>query len=367
MRAYLGGLGLVVIGLGGCSAKPLAGAEELALMDGVACARLEGGTVACWGRNLGSRAVLVPGVQDAVRIVSVDSLACVLRRGGRVGCFDTRGQGRPDPTLESLALVDQGWERVDEIAGADSLYARAGQKVYARGAYQVRAGKGEPLEMVVPPPEVPTKLVAARGHAWFLAASGKLGKVNTEQPEVRDDAGAPAEAAWVLKGVSTPVSNAGAFACVRRGTEATWCTGSFSLPWPGERLERGQAREVIELRGFEDISGGPTHLCARHDTQVSCVGANDFGQLGDGSNVAERSALGPVSLRAPARHVQVSVPAADLGGPPPLHAGTGTNTRSFACAVLTNGTVECWGYGHQGQLGDGSKTSRTRPVQVTRR
>jgi hypothetical protein len=73
MRGYLGGLGLVVIALGGCSAKPLAGAEELALMNGVACARLEGGTVACWGRNLGPKAVLVPAVHDALRIVAVTS------------------------------------------------------------------------------------------------------------------------------------------------------------------------------------------------------------------------------------------------------------------------------------------------------
>ena len=285
-----------------------------------------------------------------------------------MACFETLGQGRPDPSLESLTLVDQGWEGIDEIAGDDMLYARAGGKVHTRGAHQARAGKGEASTMVVPPPDIPTRLVAARGHAWFLSASGKLRSVTTQEPAGHDENAASEESAPpVLKGASAPVSTTGAFGCVRRGPDATWCLSSFPLPWPGERLEPHQAREVHELRGFEDISGGPAHLCARHDTQVSCAGVNDFGQLGDGSTVNERAALAPVSLSAAARHVQVSVPYADLGGPPPLHRRTGMLTRSFACAILTNATVECWGYGHQGQLGDGSTTSRPRPVRVLRR
>ena len=36
----------------------------------------------------------------------------------------------------------------------------------------------------------------------------------------------------------------------------------------------------------------------------------------------------------------------------------------FTCAMKTDGTVWCWGSNSNGQLGDGTTTDRTRPVQV---
>lgn len=95
----------------------------------------------------------------------------------------------------------------------------------------------------------------------------------------------------------------------------------------------------------EELSIGVNHACARTtDGAAYCWGANGQGQLGNGT-VATSSQ--PVAV-----------------------SGLGTNVARIgagyqhACAVLTNGTVSCWGRNDLGQLGDGSKVQRNAPVQV---
>ena len=77
---------------------------------------------------------------------------------------------------------------------------------------------------------------------------------------------------------------------------------------------------------------------------VSAWGANDHGQLGDGSTIT--------------RTAPVSVPG--LTGVTDLAAGMG-----HSLALKGDGTVWAWGHNHFGQLGDNSTTDRLSPVQVT--
>jgi len=77
---------------------------------------------------------------------------------------------------------------------------------------------------------------------------------------------------------------------------------------------------------------------------VQCTGRNQFGQLGDGS-WADFSVLVPVSGITTATRV--------------------TAGDEFACALLSNGTAKCWGLGESGQRGDGSfGTFALTPVAV---
>jgi len=63
----------------------------------------------------------------------------------------------------------------------------------------------------------------------------------------------------------------------------------------------------------------------------------------------------PVALQSPHR-----ADAAPMTGFSRVAAGDG-----FSCGVKTDGTVWCWGRNNVKQLGDGTTTNRTRPVQVT--
>ncbi len=71
-------------------------------------------------------------------------------------------------------------------------------------------------------------------------------------------------------------------------------------------------------------------------------GGNGFGQLGDGSTAAHRTAE-----------------VIDLDGVTDLHGG-----REHVIALLSNGTVRTWGSNDQGQIGDGTTANRPNPTTV---
>jgi hypothetical protein len=96
-----------------------------------------------------------------------------------------------------------------------------------------------------------------------------------------------------------------------------------------------------------DIAAGFAFTCATTDSgDVLCWGANQFGQLGDGSGVDQSLVPTKVVL------------------PPGVKATTVATGVYHACAVTTDGAVLCWGHNTNAQLGDGTTTDSGVPVQV---
>ena len=88
------------------------------------------------------------------------------------------------------------------------------------------------------------------------------------------------------------------------------------------------------------------HTCAiTTDHTMWCWGDNGFGQLGDATTT---------NSSVP---VQVSGHATDWAA---VSDGLG-----HTCAGKTEGTVWCWGWNIDGQLGDGTTTDSLVPVQVS--
>jgi alpha-tubulin suppressor-like RCC1 family protein len=92
------------------------------------------------------------------------------------------------------------------------------------------------------------------------------------------------------------------------------------------------------------IAAGGEHTCMAQSGAVECWGANDSGQLGDGTETMRLTPAPVVGLAA---------------GVEALTAG-----RFHTCALLTGGTVSCWGDNRFGQLGDGTGVDRSRPTPV---
>jgi alpha-tubulin suppressor-like RCC1 family protein len=99
--------------------------------------------------------------------------------------------------------------------------------------------------------------------------------------------------------------------------------------------------------GAVDISAGYLHTCALMSYGgVKCWGRNDSGgQLGDGTNTNRVAAVDVLGLTSGVTAI--------------------TTGMEFSCALLNTGAVKCWGYNGYGQLGDGTNTNRSTPVQVS--
>lgn len=93
------------------------------------------------------------------------------------------------------------------------------------------------------------------------------------------------------------------------------------------------------------ISAGGSGGCAlMRSGELRCWGDNTRGEVGDGTK-------DPRNTPTPVTELGTNVIDVSFGG-------------AHVCAVLRGGSVRCWGDNAMGQLGDGSRDERTRPVVV---
>ena len=111
--------------------------------------------------------------------------------------------------------------------------------------------------------------------------------------------------------------------------------------------DRGQSagqQAVLLGASMKGLAAGKQHTCALlEDGSIQCWGANDLGQLGDGTTTDT--------------HVPVLVHAL----PPAVEIRAG---NAHTCARLRNNTVACWGDNHAHQLANGTSEPSARPLPL---
>jgi alpha-tubulin suppressor-like RCC1 family protein len=151
----------------------------------------------------------------------------------------------------------------------------------------------------------------------------------------------------------THVSEAGpgnGFTCAINTSGVVYCWGNnvAGQLGNGTTTESHVPVKVSALRvpAMEIAAGSDLNACVRlSDGSAQCWGANQFGQLGDGTTTY--------------RHLPVQVTGL-TSGITAITTGTG-----HTCAIRSGGALICWGNNRWGEIGDGTTTNRLVPTPVS--
>ncbi|MBF0539651.1 MAG: hypothetical protein HQL03_15520, partial [Nitrospirae bacterium] len=191
--------------------------------------------------------------------------------------------------------------------------------------------------------------------AWGYNASGDLGDGTTNDRytpvQVSGLTGVTAIAAGgYVSGNSGTCSSGYTLALKGDGTVWAWgYNGDYELG-DGTTTNRLLAVQVSGLIGVTAIAAGANHAVAmKGDGTVWAWGVNNVGQLGDGTTINRKTAVQVIS--------------SDVSG---LFNGVTAIAAGYGHTIVLkgDGTVWAWGWNGEGQLGDGTTTNRSLPVQV---
>jgi serine/threonine protein kinase/alpha-tubulin suppressor-like RCC1 family protein len=188
-----------------------------------------------------------------------------------------------------------------------------------------------------------------------------------------------------------------AHTCGLSNSGTVFCWGANSDGQIGDGSRQGRSSPVmVELpAAASGLSVGSNHACALTvDGRAFCWGRNDYGQVGDGTTTSRaaptkvETSAQLVSIASGASHGcavasngravcwgrsnygQAGVPGTGgtVAGPRELPGPSSFLTivagGVHTCARARDGTAWCWGRNSYGQLGDGSTTDKSAPVQV---
>lgn len=362
-------------GTGTCWGKtPIGTVEQISAIDAgenLTCAIFTSGLARCWGPSelLGNGLVManpVPAnvlkLTAATSISSGDYHTCTLVPDASARCWGSNGAGQlgemsyedqfspvAPPSMVNLNAID---------AGSITCSVRTNGAVRCWG---YRNFLYLNPNLLLPATDVTVGgyhqcaiLIGGVAQCWGVNSYGQLGNGNTTSTSE------PQVVKGLIGATSISVGRDHTCAVLADSTARCWGFNRFGQLGAGitaTPLGVPVPVPVAGLAGIRQISAGADHTCAVLEIgAVYCWGSNEWGQLGTGSTFSRNSAYGDVgpNLAYNVSPVPVVMNAREVS------AG-GFHT----CAVVEDGTVQCWGANFLGQLGNGTtSTWSLTPVTV---
>ncbi len=326
----------------------------------------------CWGANsrgqLGTNSserastpTPVGSLADVAELTAGMSHSCAIVRSGAAFCWgdNDRGQlgdGSNDARALPVPLANGHRFRALAAGASHSCGLETDGTAWCWGANaRGQLGNGNSKDSNVPIAVVTvggryaalalgwdfTCALDAAGHAycWGANDSGQLGtrdNIDRDKPTL-----VSSELAFVS------IAAGAAHTCAVMANGDTYCWGKNSSGQLGDGTTNSRAFPARVKGGarFTSITAGAAHSCAVDlEHRAQCWGLDSYGQLGDGGD--DERQLQPILV---------------AGG----HAFSSVRAfGSHTCGATTSGEAFCWGYNLEGQLGDGTRTNRSRPVYL---
>jgi alpha-tubulin suppressor-like RCC1 family protein len=338
----------------------VANVAALAAGGDFSCALGDDGAVRCWGDDsagqlgdggaaAGSPApVAVPGLgADIQALVARGQHACALTALGLLTCWGANSDGqigdgtttasRPPTLVNDPSATPTRLPAFTAVAvGGAHTCAVAAEGLYCWGANaqgQVSAANpGASLPRPTPVPGMgaidPVAVTAGAQHTCVLSAGASVGCWGSNSSDQLGGGTPIGNAAGVVAGA--------AFTCALGKDGAVFCWGDnrFGQLASGGDTVRVTPAPVPGLAHVGALAAGGAHNCATADDAdgaraLFCWGANDGGQLGNGS-----LADAPAVTRIPSLQ--------------PIGIAAG---GAHTCAFAADKQLRCWGSGASGQLG----------------
>lgn len=293
-------------------------ATQVVAFGGTTCAVIQGGTARCWGvgadGQLGNGTtsgsptpVTVQGISSATQLTAGGHHSCALVASGGVRCWGANdwwqlGNGTTTPSLMPVPV--SGISSATQMAGG-------GRHTCAR-------------------------LTGGTVSCWGADDWSQLGPDHTTTWS-----GTPLGVTGIT--TAAQVGSGSDHSCAVLSGGGVTCWG-FRL-WTSSASGYG----LVGVNGITtatQVASGQLHECAvLSGGSVMCWGSNSWGQLGNPVSVGGTSSA-PLTVGGIGTATQVA-------------AGS-----THSCALLSGGSVQCWGQGFLGELGDGTHSGGTTPRTV---
>ena len=329
--------------------------DQVSMGEEHTCALTAAGGVQCWGKGNNGRlgkddanvTFKLPGdpvvdnggnpLTGVVQVSAGSEHSCALDSEGEVWCWGKGANGR----LGNDASTDSA-HAVPVMDGDSSTTPLT-------GIVQIGGAGGSPCVLTV----------EGGVLCWGAGSSGQLGnKSNTDKDHPVDVVASGTDTAPLSGIVQISQGDASLHTCgvTSEGEVVCWGLGISGQLGNGNTVSKNHPVAVVTsdtdtapLNGIVQVATGGAHTCALTMVGgVKCWGNGIHGRLG---NKSSTSTDYPVDV--------VDEDSTPLTGVVQITSGF-----DYTCALLVRGGVVCWGYGGEGQMGNGGTANAEHAVRV---